>query len=286
MKTTSISDSEAKQLANGRVPARRDLDSVADLLTAYRSAAIGAAPRPSAALSDRLDLTATPIHMQRGAGMERGSEGAGARRTAGGLFGLGVTVVIILGAASGAAAAVSAGSAGLLPPGAQQAFDQVVSIFSPSGDAGQETTGEGEAPGVSGGTDEVGPEEAGIEGEAPAIVGNEGVDIVGPTDEPTPGTAPAKPATPGTPAEPAQPATPAEPAKPATPATPATPGNGGSGSSGSTDSGHPGQGPKGNSNPGTNGSGNSDSGNGNGNSGSNSGNGKSGADKPGKADKP
>jgi hypothetical protein len=148
MKTTTISDRDAFELAYGRVPARPDLDGLADLLTAYRSAAIGSAPRPSAALSARLDLSATPIAMQRDAVADR-STGAGARRAASGLLGLGVTVAIILGAASGAAAVVGAGSAGLLPPGAQDAFDQVVSIVAPPGVAGQETADQGEAPGNS-----------------------------------------------------------------------------------------------------------------------------------------
>ena len=149
MRTTTISDRDGVEFAHGRVPARPDLDSLADLLTAYRSAAIGSAPRPSAALSARLDPSATHIVMQRDAVTEGGSTGAGARRAASGLLGLGVTVGIILAAASGAAAVVGAGSAGLLPPGAQDAFDQVVSAFAPPGVVGQETSEQGEAPGNS-----------------------------------------------------------------------------------------------------------------------------------------
>ncbi|SOE70715.1 hypothetical protein SAMN06296378_2300 [Salinibacterium xinjiangense] len=64
-----------------------------------------------------------------------------------GLFGLGVTVAIVLGAA-GAAAAASMGTAGLLPPGAQDVFDQVVSDSEPLRAVGVEATDQGEAPGV------------------------------------------------------------------------------------------------------------------------------------------
>jgi hypothetical protein len=146
MNTTRISEQASSGLAHGRVPGRPDLNPLADLLTEYRAAAIGSAPRPSAALAARLDMSATPIAMQRDlvAGVE--SSGVGVRRAASGLFGLGVTVTIILAAASGAAAVVGAGSAGILPPGAQDAFDQVVSTIVPPGVAGTETTDEGEVP--------------------------------------------------------------------------------------------------------------------------------------------
>ena len=150
MKTTTISDRDAFELAQGRVPARPELDSLADLLTAYRSAAIGPAPRPSAALSARVDLSATPIALQRDIVADFETKGVATRRAASGLLGLGVTVAIILGAASGAAAVVSMGSAGLLPPEAQGVFDQVVSDIAPPGVVGEnkETTDRGEAPGV------------------------------------------------------------------------------------------------------------------------------------------
>jgi hypothetical protein len=148
MKTTTNHSSDARALAHGRVPARPELDSLADLLTAYRGAAMGPAPRPSAALSARVDLTATPIAMQRDVVAVSDIAGVGARRAVGGLFGLGVTVAIILGAASGAAAVVSMGTAGLLPPGAQGVFDQVVSDIVPLGVVDEETTDQGEAPGV------------------------------------------------------------------------------------------------------------------------------------------
>lgn len=151
MKTTTISDRDAFELAHGRVPARPDLDSLADLLAAYRSVALGSTPRPSAALNARLDLSTTPIAMQRDAVAEGRSSGV-AKRAASGLLGVGVVAAIILGAASGAAAVVGAGSAGLLPQGAQEAFDQVVSVVAPPGVAGQDTTDHGEAPGDSTGT--------------------------------------------------------------------------------------------------------------------------------------
>ena len=139
--------SDACELAHGRLPAHPDLDSLADLLTAYRSAAIGPAPRPSAALSARVDLTATPLAMQGNVIASGVSTSGASGRAVRGLFGLGVTVAIILGAA-GAAAAVGMGTAGLLPPGAQDVFDQVVSDNEPLGVVGVETTDQGEAPGV------------------------------------------------------------------------------------------------------------------------------------------
>ena len=147
MNTTRISEQDALRLAHGRVPGRPDLNPLADLLTEYRAAAIGSAPRPSAALAARLDMSATPIAMQRDLVAE--SSGVGVRRAASGLFGLGVTATIIFAAASGAAAVVGAGSVGILPPGAQDAFDHVVSIIVPPGVAGTETTDDGEVPGDS-----------------------------------------------------------------------------------------------------------------------------------------
>lgn len=147
MKTTTKPGSDACELAHGRLPAHPDLDSLADLLTAYRSAAIGPAPRPSAALSARVDLTATPLAMQGNVIASGVSTSGASGRAVRGLFGLGVTVAIILGAA-GAAAAVGMGTAGLLPPGAQDVFDQVVSDNEPLGVVGVETTDQGEAPGV------------------------------------------------------------------------------------------------------------------------------------------
>ncbi len=169
MNTTRISEQDASGLAHGRVPGRSDLNPLADLLAEYRSAAIGSAPRPSAALAAKLDLSATPIAMQRVNADEK-SSGVGIRRTASGLFGVGVTVTIILAAASGAAAVVGAGSAGVLPPGAQDAFDQVVSTIVPPGVAGTETTDQGEVPGDSsvsspapqtpGGTPSVAPDDS------------------------------------------------------------------------------------------------------------------------------
>ena len=154
MKTTTISDRDAFELAQGRVSARPDLDSLADLLTAYRIAAIGSVPQPSAALSARVDLSATPIAMQRDVITDGDLNGVATRRAASGLLGLGVIVAIILGAASGAAAVVGIGTAGLLPPVAQGVFDQVVSDSEPPGVVGEETTDQGEAPGVTtGGTD-------------------------------------------------------------------------------------------------------------------------------------
>jgi hypothetical protein len=154
MKTTTISDRDAFELAQGRVSARPDLDSLADLLTAYRIAAIGSVPQPSAALRARVDLSATPIAMQRDVVVDGDMNGVATRRAASGLLGLGVIVAIILGAASGAAAVVGIGTAGLLPPVAQGVFDQVVSDSKPPGVVGEETTDQGEAPGVTtGGTE-------------------------------------------------------------------------------------------------------------------------------------
>jgi hypothetical protein len=148
MKNTQNPGNDPFGLASGRVPAGTDRDSLTELLTAYRTAAIGPAPRPSAALSARVDLTAAPLVMQRDAAANGISTVVATRRAVTGLFGVGVTVAIILGAASGAAAVVSMGTAGLLPPGAQEVFDQVVPDTAPLGVVGIETTDQGEAPGV------------------------------------------------------------------------------------------------------------------------------------------
>ena len=177
MTTTRISDSDAFELAHGRVPARPDLNELADLLTDYRSAILGNAPRPSAALAERLDLSAPPITMQ--VDDATSSPAVGTGRTVKGLFGLGVTVTIILGAASGAAAVAGAGSAGLLPQGAQDAFDQIVSVIAPPGVVGQETTGQVEEPGDPAPTDPTVEEDA-AEVVTPAVEPVEPVAVVPP----------------------------------------------------------------------------------------------------------
>ena len=123
--------SDAFELADGRAPAHPDPDSLADLFSAYRSAAVGPAPRPSAALSARVDLTATPLAMQGDVVASGASTTVATKRAVKGLFGLGLTVAIILGAA-GAAAAVGMGTAGLLPEGAQDASDQGAEPGEPS----------------------------------------------------------------------------------------------------------------------------------------------------------
>jgi hypothetical protein len=271
MKTTTNPERDALKLVRGRVPARADLDSLEDLFTAYRSAAIGSAPQPSAALSARVDLTATPIAMQRDVVAVSDIAGVGARRAVGGLFGLGVTVAIILGAASGAAAVVSMGTAGLLPPGAQGVFDQVVSDIVPLGVVGEETTDQGEAPGVP--TDS--------------------------TTTPEPTQVPSSTTTPG-PVDDSGTDTDDEDAGPGDDGTTDQPNGGGSGNSGQNngvgnsgeDNGFgnsgsdegAGNGNSGNENPG-NGNGNGNSGNGNsGNGNGNSGNGNSGNGNSGKKD--
>lgn len=65
---SAISDRTAAQLMHGRVGAHPELDPLADLLAAYRSAAAAAVPHPSETLSTRLDLSRGPIAIQRDAG--------------------------------------------------------------------------------------------------------------------------------------------------------------------------------------------------------------------------
>jgi uncharacterized membrane protein YgcG len=145
MNNQRISSREAEELASGRVPsARRDLEPLAALMEDYRRAATTQSRiQPSAALAARLDLANTPeFPLEQAPDTDRSTV---AVRAASGLFGVGLAVVIALGAASGAAALV--GSAGMLPPDAQSAFDDLVSVIVPTEGAADETTDDdGEAP--------------------------------------------------------------------------------------------------------------------------------------------
>lgn len=144
MNNQRISSRDAEELASGRVPsARRDLEPLAALMEDYRRAATTQSRiQPSAALAARLDLDNTPeFPLEQAPDTDRSNT---AVRAGSGLLGVGLAVLITLGAASGAAAL--AGSAGVLPPGAQDAFDDLVSVIVPTEGAADETTDDGEAP--------------------------------------------------------------------------------------------------------------------------------------------
>ena len=146
MRKHRITDADASALVTGRTPADRpDLEELAMSLTEFRAASFELSPRPSAELAARLDLAnATGISVLNEAAdaatIETTVPAASGRAPRRGLVvrvftwfaGLGLGVKILLGTAVVAAAATGVGAAGALPPGAQDAFDQVVSTVVPT----------------------------------------------------------------------------------------------------------------------------------------------------------
>lgn len=148
-----ITDHEAELLLAGRTPAGRpDFGELAASVASFRSAALEAAPRPSAALTARLGLppqevlsalaTSSDASSGRlGAGppadviAARGSRSGVVRRAVERVSGLGLTARIAAGVGALALGITVTGVAGALPGGMQDAFDELVStVISIRGD--------------------------------------------------------------------------------------------------------------------------------------------------------
>lgn len=123
-----ITDDEAAALLRGETPgARADLADLADSIAQFRAAAFETTPRPSAELLARLNVkdasssaVATPV-----AAISRRKR---VRRMVSWFAGLGVLAKIALGSGVALAAVTTAGATGVLPAGAQEAFNTVVSV--------------------------------------------------------------------------------------------------------------------------------------------------------------
>ena len=123
------SDDEVEALLRGDATGvSPELSALAQSLSEFRAAAFQITPRPSAALLARV------AHGAR-AGTEptrTGTRRKRARRLFSWFTGMGVLVKIVLGSTVAAAVVVGAGVGGVLPGGAQDAFDTVVSVLAPA----------------------------------------------------------------------------------------------------------------------------------------------------------
>ncbi len=140
MRKHRISEREADAVLSGHAPTSRpDLAPLADSISEFRAAAFELPTRPSADLASRLG----PLGDSRIASHTESQPGTGESRKRVTMFstiaGLGLAAKIALGAGVAVAATAGAGAAGVLPSGAQVAFDTVVSTVVP-GSQGDEST--------------------------------------------------------------------------------------------------------------------------------------------------
>ena len=112
----------AKGVASNLAPEFAD---VATALSAFRGAAFETLPQPSAELRERLEH-GTDVSASTTEETKRSGAG-GVRRMVAWVAGLGIVAKILLGTTVAVAAVGGAGAAGLLPGGAQEVFDTVVS---------------------------------------------------------------------------------------------------------------------------------------------------------------
>lgn len=132
MRLRRVSERDAKALLAGRVPASRpDLAPLAAAIAEYRAAAFESPARSSVELASRLG----PLGETRIVPDLESQPGVGELRrrfsVLSSFAGLGLAAKIALGAGAAVAAAAGAGVAGVLPGGAQDAFDAVVSTVVP-----------------------------------------------------------------------------------------------------------------------------------------------------------
>lgn len=128
MRNQRITDTDAAAVMGGTAPADRpELADVATALSAFRVAALEPPPQPSAALRERLEIgalggaaTQLPEEITR-------TRVGDARRRAARRARLTVGASIALGLGLATVTVTSVGAVGLLPGGAQEAFDRVVS---------------------------------------------------------------------------------------------------------------------------------------------------------------
>jgi hypothetical protein len=129
-----ISDDDAEALLRGDATGvSPELAALADSLSEFRAAAFETTAQPSAALLARLEADA-PVSA--GAVSDRKR----VRKMVSWFTGLGVLAKIILGSTVAAAAVAGAGAAGVLPGGAQDAFNTVVTVVVPATDDEPEST--------------------------------------------------------------------------------------------------------------------------------------------------
>src|SRR4051812_5301102 len=138
MRNQRITDAEVTALLQGRTPSgRTDLESVAAVVDAIRLTSFDAPPRPSAELAARLDLERAtwisdaagglPVDATRRVSRPETVPARGRVRMFFSWFtGLGPAGKIVLGAAGVAVATVGAGTAHVLPPVVQTAYDDTV----------------------------------------------------------------------------------------------------------------------------------------------------------------
>lgn len=138
MRNRKISNRIATAILAGRAPeSRPDLTPLADSIAEFREAAYETTARPSEELMVRLGLAEAPAALSHHKSLPTiGAKKRGIRMFSW-IAGLGLAAKIALGASVAAAATVGAGAGGLLPLGAQDTFDTVVStVISPPEDGG------------------------------------------------------------------------------------------------------------------------------------------------------
>ena len=148
MRVRRISERDAEAVLAGHAPAARsDLASLADSIAEFRAAAFEVPAQPSADLASRLG----PLGGSKISSHTETQPTIGVSRERVTMFswiaGLGLVAKIALGAGVAVAATAGAGAAGVLPTGAQDAFNTVVSTVVP-GSHSEEST----VPGTDDGT--------------------------------------------------------------------------------------------------------------------------------------
>jgi len=133
MRKRRISERDTHAILSGQTPATRpDLAPLADSIAEFRMAALESPVRPSPDLVSRLGLLGESQDSSR----TESQPGTGESRKRVTMFswiaGMGLLAKIALGTGVAVAATAGAGAAGVLPNGAQDAFDQVISTVVPS----------------------------------------------------------------------------------------------------------------------------------------------------------
>lgn len=128
MRNQRITDTDAAALVRGTAPADLpELTDVATALSAFRSAVGESLPQPSATLRERLELGFTPVTASASPEGKPRSRTGSLRRVVAWLASLGLAAKIVLASTVAVAAVAGAGTVGVLPGGAQDVFNTVVS---------------------------------------------------------------------------------------------------------------------------------------------------------------
>ncbi|EAR25824.1 hypothetical protein A20C1_08088 [marine actinobacterium PHSC20C1] len=141
MRNKRISDRVAQAILSGRAPeSRPDLTSLANSIAEFREAAYESTARPSEELMVRLGLTETPSGSSHHESLPTIGASKRGRTMFSWIAGLGIASKIALGATVAVAATAGAGAGGILPVGAQDAFDTVISTVVTETEDGDEST--------------------------------------------------------------------------------------------------------------------------------------------------